>query len=401
MEWKRLLEPDIQTFIRDHEENDVRELALKKPSEPDWPYPLILDQIKARQKAALKIPLWAPHHSDIIFPPADILEQASSAATARYKAGLVKGKTFADLTGGAGVDSCAMTEHFESGICVEQNENAAALIAHNLPLLSKKPVTVQHELAEEFIKKMEPVDLIYLDPQRRTTDRKTVYKLEECSPNIFDLLPIIKDKTKKLMIKTSPMLDIWQTLENLKHVIDVHIIEWQGECKEVLYILDFDQQTPIDHIPITAAIVDDQGNALKTLTFTKTEENDTQAEYLMPTAFLYEPGPAFQKSGGFNVLAQKFGLHKFHKHTHLYSSDEFCPDFPGRSFKILDILPVDRKFLPLKQANLSIRNFPSDVQTLRKQLGLREGGENYLFACTLADANKVLIHCQKTKKSKN
>jgi hypothetical protein len=49
----------------------------------------------------------------------------------------------------------------------------------------------------------------------------------------------------------------------------------------------------------------------------------------------------------------------------------------------------------IEKANLTIRNFPSSVAELRKRLKLKEGGEVYLFATTMADESKVLIKCKK------
>ncbi len=395
MSWKQLLEPSIRDFIRNHEKDDVRKLALKKAPGESWPYPLILDQIKARQKAKLKLPRWPDHHEDIIFPPPDILEQASSAPTARYKAHLVKGTSFADLTGGAGVDSCAFTETYQSGTCVEQDQNAANLIAHNLPLLCRYAVKVHHGSAEDFVQQMEPVDLVYLDPQRRNINKKGLYRLEDCSPDIKALLPALSDKAKHIMLKASPMLDIYQTIQALEIVQAVHVVQWQGECKEVLYILGPAQKTDSRDIPITAAKINDEGEVVSDFTFTKAEEEKAEPEHTAPQKFLFEPGPAFQKAGGFKMLAQKYGVKKLHKNTHLYTSEQPCPDFPGRHFKIVDILPVERKSLPVSQAHLTLRNFPGTTDDLRKKLKLKDGGDDYLFACTLQDERKILIHTRK------
>ena len=49
----------------------------------------------------------------------------------------------------------------------------------------------------------------------------------------------------------------------------------------------------------------------------------------------------------------------------------------------------------VEKANLTIRNFPSSVAELRKKLKLKEGGNLYLFATTLADGERVLIKCEK------
>lgn len=47
------------------------------------------------------------------------------------------------------------------------------------------------------------------------------------------------------------------------------------------------------------------------------------------------------------------------------------------------------------QANMTIRNFPSDVAALRKRLRLKEGGNVYLFVTTLANGQHVIIKTHK------
>ena len=66
-------------------------------------------------------------------------------------------------------------------------------------------------------------------------------------------------------------------------------------------------------------------------------------------------------------------------------------------FEIIPLhLLVEFAFLQgMEKANITIRNFPSSVAELRKRLRLKEGGEDYIFATTLADESKVLIKCRK------
>lgn len=388
--WRHLLDHEIQAFIARHENDDVAELALKKP--PAENYPLILDQIKSRQKAKNKIPSWLAR-DNIILPAPDLVEQASSSATAFYKASLVEGNSFADLTAGAGVDTAAFALKFKTGICVEADEIAAALLAHNLGILCPG-IAVHNARAEDYVADMEPVDLAFIDPQRRQSGKRGLFRFEDCSPDILALLPSLKTKAKMILIKTSPVLDITEAIRQLQNVSGVHIVEWRGECREVLYLLNSAQT--VDEPGVTAITIDDEGNVLQSLSFTLTEEQNSQTPIAPPQKFLYEPGPAFLKSGGFNVIAEKFYLSKLHRDTHLYTSDKPCPEFPGRKFEILAVLPVDKKSLPLRQANLTLRNFPGSAESLRKKLELKDGGDNYLFACTLADDSKALIHTRKS-----
>ena len=193
------------------------------------------------------------------------------------------------------------------------------------------------------------------------------------------------------------MLDIAQTLETLACAAEVHVLEWKGECKEVVYVIDFTKQIASGDIRITAVVLDDEGAPSAALSFTREEERQAQAAYAMPEAYIFEPGPAFQKAGGFNVMAKTYGLRKLHTHTHLYTGDAPCPGFPGRSFAVQGIMQVDRKNLTLAQANLTLRNFPGEAEGLRKKLELKDGGEDYLFACTLMDDSKALVHGRKIR----
>ncbi len=386
--------PDVTKFICKHANEDVKKLALQGSPHPDWPYPLILDQIKSRQKAERKLPGWTTIKG-LIFPPPDIIEQASSLPTAIYKASLVKGKTVCDLTGGAGVDSYAFTKSFEEVMTVERDESLAEIINNNSVLLTNTKWSVICDSAENFIPKMSATDLVYIDPARRNSKQKGLYRLEDCSPDITVLLPLLKGKTRAVMLKASPMLDLSTAINTLPSLSAIHVVEWDGQCREILCLIDFENPPPTTDIIITAVAIDDAGNAIKELSSTKAEEERAEASYGPPLEYIYEPGPAFQKSGAFNVIAHQYGLRKLHKHTHLYTGETLLEDFHGRAFHLCAILPANAKALPFRKANLSVRNFPAKAPELLKKLKLNEGGEDYLFACTLEGGKKALLHCRK------
>lgn len=396
-DWQFFLDPNVRAFIQMHENEDVRDLALKKQPNLDWHYPTILDQIKARQKAKIKIPQWL-NYADIIFPSSDTLEQASSAATANFKASLFGGDNFLDLTGGAGIDSWAMLDNFKTATIIEADEQTAAKLEHNFAKLSNKPLNIICDKAENYVQTMtEEVDLALIDPQRRTQQRKGIFILKDCSPNIFEILPHIKAKT--VLLKTSPMLDINQAIEELKCVQEVHVIEWQGECKELLFVLK-PKESGLYPVPIRASKIDEQGKTIQSFSFTREIEQMTVIEHGKPKNFLYEPGPAFLKAGCYKNLAKTYRMTKLHPHTHLYTSEEFIPGFPGRSFEIINTYPAGAKDFPFTKANLTVRNFPQDTATLKKKLRLKDGGEDYLFACMISDENSenvthTIVHCQK------
>ncbi len=394
MGWSDLLEPEIQDFIKTHHESDVRQLALKGAPDASWPYALILDQIKVRQKAKSKA-LNLCETDGFIFPESGLFEQASSQACAYYKTRVFEsGARFIDLTAGAGIDGFAAAQHFDDLILIERNENNAELLAHNASIVAKN-ARVVHADANDYVLDMPQADVVFIDPQRREKGHKGFFAFEDCSPNVIDLLEHLPSKTKKLVVKASPLLDVEQGILNLMYVSQVHLVQWQRECKEVLFVLDFERETEPDKVQIIAVDLDDDGNIQKEFTYVLSDEKNANVECAMPQKYIYEPDPAFQKAGGFKMMAQQYGVKKLHLNTHLYTA-EFCnKDFPGRVLEINDILPVQKKSLKVKKADLRVRNFPSTVEALRKKLALRDGGEHRIYATTLNDGSKKLIICDK------
>lgn len=74
-------------FIRQHQDDDVRQLAFLGSKYPEVDMPFALDQIRGRKMARVKLPLWASIEG-IIYPPHISMEQCSSEQTALYKAEL-------------------------------------------------------------------------------------------------------------------------------------------------------------------------------------------------------------------------------------------------------------------------------------------------------------------------
>ena len=118
--------------------------------------------------------------------------------------------------------------------------------------------------------------------------------------------------------------------------------------------------------------------------------------------FLYEPNASILKAGVQDALCEQFMVQKLHPFSHLFTSDKLITDFPGRVFRIIGKSDFSKQRLKnllsgIKQANLTVRNFPTSVQELRKKLKLSDGGNFYLFATTLKDESHVLLLCEKAK----
>ena len=127
--------------------------------------------------------------------------------------------------------------------------------------------------------------------------------------------------------------------------------------------------------------------------------NETSiSNYQEPLDYLYEPNAAILKSGGFHEITTQLDVYKIHQHSHLYTSKKNIK-FPGRGFKILAILPYDKKkivkLLPNKKANITTRNFNKSVAQIRKELKIKDGGDDYLFFTTNIHNKFTCIYCKR------
>ena len=391
------LSAETLRFIEEHREDDTRVLALQSKKYPDVDMAAAVTQIAGRQVAARKVPAWQAV-SGLLYPRHLSMEQCSSEATARYKASLLKGDSFADLTGGFGIDCAFIARNFRQADYVERQAELCELARHNFPLLGLEHIGVHHADGVEYLQAMAPVDCLFLDPARRDGHGGKTVAIADCEPDVGALEPLLVEKAGKVVVKLSPMLDLSLALHELKMVCEVHIVAVNNECKELLLVLQ--KQPASSEVSIHCAHLagkDEQQHYAFTLSGEKTSPCPLAEEV---GAYLYEPNAAILKGGAFRSLTQAYGVEKLHASSHLYTSAIPVPDFPGRSFRVEAVSGFGKKelkafLLGMEKANITIRNFPLSVPELRKRLKLKEGGEDYLFATTLADNRKVLIKARK------
>jgi len=391
-----LPDKEIKKFIQEHESSDVRQLALQAALYPHINMRFAIEQISGRLTAKHKIPWWY-EHEDIIYPVHLPLEQSSSEKTAIYKSGLCQGNTFTDLTGGLGVDFSFMSQSFKKAVYVEQQAELAELAKYNFAVLNIQNCEIVNQDAVGYLHSLKSVqDIIYLDPARRdNTGKKTVF-IEDCTPNILEIEDLLDKLSKKTLIKLSPMLDISHALNSIDNIVQVHIISIANECKELVFIKEKEKK---DTEIMCVNILNNGEQEL--FSYNESREHDAIANYTNHVNnYLYEPNSSIMKAGAFKTVAISFGLKKLHPNSHLYTSDTFIPDFPGRKFLVKQVLSPNKKEIKsllsnIKQANITVRNYPFSVSEIRKQTKIKEGGSCYIFATTLADEKKVLILCDK------
>ncbi|NNT72308.1 class I SAM-dependent methyltransferase [Flavobacterium sp. IMCC34852] len=386
-----ILTEAIQEFIRNNIEADVNHLALQKHPFSNTDYTAILNQIAAKQRAKTKLPTWFKT-SNIIYPSKISVEQTSSEKTAAYKSQLVSGDFLMDLSGGFGVDDFYFAQRITQVIHCEINDELSAMVQHNFAQLNITNIQCFSGDSYDILEAQKPkLDWIYIDPSRRSEAKGKVFMLKDCLPNVPENLDFYFQFASNIMIKTAPLLDLTAGLSELKNVKAIHIVALENEVKELLWVLEkgYNDKTQI----ITV-------NLLKT----KTEEfsfelySNHQANFSLPQKYLYEPNAAIMKSGGFEMVSAQFGLAKLQQHSHLYTSETLI-DFPGRRFKIEQLIGYNKNemktFLENQKANITTRNFPDSVESIRKKWKIKDGGNLYCFFTTDINNHKIVLLCSK------
>ena len=393
-----------EEFIKQHRNENPLSLALKKAPEGidlQW----CLRQIEGYGIAKKKLPEWTKT-DNIWFPPRLSMEQCSSETTARYKQAIAERlgcKVLIDLTGGFGIDFSYMARNMENAFYIEQQEVLCNIASHNFPLMGLQNIKIYNTACEEFwnqyvsdsttAEKQREKILIYLDPARRNNKGEKVFSINDCTPDVTLLQDSLLENSAYIMLKLSPMLDIAQARRQLKDISEIHIASVKGECKELIFVMskDSDRQhyycvnLETDEAPFTS----------------DTSATTEQAEIALPSeitegAFLFEPNASIMKAGVQNAFARRYNLKKLHPMSNLFLGKEPIQNIPARQFIIERMSDFQKGNLKsfmqdIRQANLTIRNFPSTVEDLKKRLKIKDGGNIYLFATTLSDDTHVLI----------
>ncbi len=370
-----LTSASFRAFLEENKDAEVTRLLLST-SRLQTELREAADQILSRRKAKDKLPALYSNPA-VVFPPPLSVEQSSSQQAAEYKKKLISGDHLIDLTGGMGVDCLALSEGFLKTTYVEQNPWLCEVFTHNSTLF-RKPIEVVNEDSEAFLSTYSGRAYFFIDPARRDAEKKKVFRFEDCSPNIISLLPLFREKAIKVLIKAAPLVDISYVVAALGSVLEVHVLSIQNECKEVLFLLDFEFKGEPRIV-----VVNLHHEKEDSFSFFASKEQQATADFSEPLSFLYEPNAAIRKAGAFKSIALAYGLRKIAPNTHLYTSSELISDFPGRIFEVLHpnlLRPEIPNAFPDGRANVISKNHPLTPEEIRKKFKLKDGGESYLIA---------------------
>ncbi|NNE03686.1 MAG: class I SAM-dependent methyltransferase [Eudoraea sp.] len=390
---KNILKTGVQDFINKNINADILSVVLKKPLFTGVTQKELAEQIEAKRKCKTKLPTWFTTPA-IYYPKKLQIEQTSSETTAQYKARLVSGKYLLDLTGGLGIDAYYFSQKVAQIHHCEWDQKLHEIASYNFEVLGVRNIHTFHTDGLLFLEDTNVnYDWIYLDPARRDEQKKKVFRLSDCTPDITKHLDLLFTKSTNILLKTAPLLDLSAGVSDLKHVREIHIVATNNEVKEVLWVLNSSKQ----EFPITVKTINITASGSETFNFYLSDEKESKAGYAAPKDILYEPNAAIMKSGGFKSVAKAYGVSKLHEHSHLYTSSSPL-EFPGRTFKIVNTVPFNKKAinsLSLSKANITTRNFPFSVAEIRQRFKIKDGGNVYLFFTTDFNDERIVLVCEK------
>lgn len=387
-EFELLKRSEIRQFLEKNINQDSAKIALSKKGNDRHPA-LVYSQLKILQKSKKKLPSF--YKKFCIIPPR-AYEQSSSERAASHKK--YNGKRCLDLCCGLGVDSFYLAKTFEEVIALEADLTLAAVTAYNMELLGQSKVKVHQLPAETFLKTYNgpPFDLIYADPDRRDAKGQRQIRLEDCTPDILALLPYIQQHTHRLVLKMSPLFDIVEAIRLFPRTLSrLTILSIDNECKEVLMEANFAAPPSLAQM----VVICDRQEGVRQFEFPAIAINRFASSPNSQSNYLCEPDVGFYKARVVPQLLADYFPQLKGSLTHpqgVFLSETLPEAFPGRVFQIADQLPYKPKQLKhlfgKQRMHVVKRNFPFSVAEIRRQTGIKEGGDRFLY-CTQMEDQKV------------
>lgn len=389
------LNDDMISWIETHRNDDPTRLMLKyhglEHSE------LMIMQIECRKRASKKLAKILQNNR-FIFPTILSSEQCTSEALAEQHAEFIRGESVLDMTCGLGIDSFHFALNAQKVTAIEINSDVALAAQYNSKILGINNISVICDDCTNFLRNTtELYDTIFIDPARRGSNGQRLFALSECMPNVVDLIPIIRNRCKRLVIKASPMLDITQIVRELNLVSEIYAIGTRQECKEIVAIIDFDLDIkPL--LPTIHALTIGVDNTNNDIAFIPSEEHEAEAFYMQPEMgmILYEPYPSIMKVAPLKLISQRYEMGKLHPNTHLYLSHDIVNNFPGNKYIVEQIIPFNSRNIKNVKCdyptiNVAVRNFCMSAEDLKKKLKIKDGGTKKLFGVTTTGNEHILI----------
>jgi hypothetical protein len=365
-----VLTEEIWKWVFAHLDAKPVELRLKHGNQE--PFYSAISQVEARARYSKKFKDFIC--SRWVFPVGIGLEQSSSVATAKIKQRLFRAPYSADLCGGLGMDSYFICERLSSKkhVVFERNLGLAQLLKHNLTASKVISSEFNFDDLDDWIKRenIHTNELeVYLDPDRRSNDRRS-FSILEGAPNLVSIQGDLLTRCAKIIAKHSPMVDLNEIESLLLNLSEIHIIQYQGECKEVLSVQEKGYEGSVNIVLIDAETEEE---------FNGQAPSPSANVLTTPKGFIIQPSAGLNKSGFHMQFAQ---IHQWSKLVfgNLYTSQSEPPQSV-----FYKIFRVNKVFNSLKKAELAgpaaIESIGSKISSdeLRKRFKIKEGRERKIF----------------------
>lgn len=323
----------------------------------------------------------------------DVCEQATSELIAEHKANFFYGHHFLDLTAGLAIDAMAFAQHFAYVTAIETNASSIPILTFNAEKLKFHNIHFIHDTAENFlIHNTSHFDLIYIDPSRKNHQKK-VFHPKDCSPNIFTILPQLLLRTKKVLIKLSPMIEISELNQWFENIEWIWVISQNNDCKELLVLINSEYK---------------KSPQLRLSIFNKSDVHvyefhsiTTKEQSINPNLYDYQwiliPDVAFVKTHTLTQLQEITQGFLTSTHDGILLLFEKPNNFFGRIKRILKIMNLNeweqyQKHNQLWKAQVIKKNFPLKVEEIRKKWKILDGNKDCLIFFKIEHSSFV-AHC--------
>ncbi len=356
---------------------------------------LVAQCVDTLQRARTKLPSYYDARCFIL--PISY-EQSSSevVAASRYWG---SGEMALDLTCGLGVDSLYISKYFSRVVSSEIDPERAAIARYNFERLSIDNIQVRECSAQDLLSSGEftKVDLIFCDPARRDDKGAKRHALEDCSPNIVELMPQMLKLSRRVMVKLSPLFDVAELFNIFGGQAMVEVISHRGECKEVVLHLGEEVRSGC----VLHTIIDGEGESRRVMIdyFADLAPAGSVGSCdLTQCSWLYVADVALVKSRSIaRYMYKDFSNTPYINAGAYVLSEGELDGFAGQGYPLQNVweykpkhLKKQFKDLGLTTATIRLSAFPYPQSQVFKQLALKEGSGADLF-CFREPASGCLL----------
>ena len=365
-EFSILCSAEVTAAIRENIDRKPTDIALDRRI----PHAsVVATQVKNLQKCRTKLPSYFAVQAIV---PTLAYEQSSSEECALRKQ--LSGESVLDLTCGLGVDAYALSKRFKRVVTIERNEMVAEVARENFRRLGAENIEVVCSSAEEFLAGCtDHFDWCFSDPDRRGEKGEKLVRLEDCSPDVVELMPTLQRVADRICIKCSPLFDVDEAFR-LFDDCSVETVSLSGEAKEVNIYID-------GSAPRLSAVAIGMSEFSCSVDERNSAKWSSQPSDLSQYRYITLPDVALQHA---RMVATAFeGKCDVWSNNGVALSVEKPTNVLGRTFEVETIYEIDSAFKRLmkgRKAEIYRRDFPMANAEICKRYRCSEGGsERWCF----------------------